>query len=478
MLVRNGWCATVAIVLAASARAAPPVVGDAAEFTLITGVDAGISVGTMRNVVPVPGPGFAGPVFDGDRLAGTSDAGGAIVFEGDGEPLFAPNAFGALSFTFRRGTIPIPGGSTVPILGIDYLGGPLLDLDGNLNNGSRSLVPVFGQTPVVILGTSSHVDFSFDWVAGAVELARVDMTSTNPGGPDIQAEIATTVNVLAGTSNNGTPGDPINPSFDTRLGALTAFPGASGQLHGVYRIDELGYEIWQDSIDPFSSTPLQLGTIQFLGTFRGWLVTRPRYGGQFPTLSGEGLGGPLWPAVNADDVGAVIVTANGLQGGSTLITDGSSRDRFSVCQPAPGPCNGGMPLTDFGGDLGAYLDAVVVPLLSADQHSFVYLESAGVGVNNSNDPVFGDTNAADVVIIAASLCGSPLNGGSGDFDANGVIGSPDFASLHQCVGTEVADFDGMCAPGDLNNDGAVDLIDFGRFQTVFGLSVTSPACEL
>lgn len=472
------WCVMVVAALAADGIAAPPIGGDTSEFNLLTGVNAGISVGTSRNVAPVPGPGFAGPFFDGDRLAGTSDAGGAIVFEGDGEPLFPPNAFGSLSFTFRRGTIPIPGGSAVPILGIDYLGGPLLDLDGDADNGSRSLVPVFGQTPVTIPGTSSHVGLSFDWADLAVTLVRVDMTSTNPGGPDIQPGIATTVNLLAGTANDGTPGDPINPAFDTRHGLITPFTGESGDLRGVYRIADLGYEIWQDSIDPLSSTALQLGTIQFLGEFRGWLITRPRYGGQFPTLAGEGLGAPLWPAVNTADVGTVIITANGLQGGSTVITDGHPRDRYSICQAAPGPCNGGLPLTDFGGDLGAYLDAVVVPLLSAEQHSFVYLESAGVGVNNSNDPVFGDANGQDVVIIAASRCGLRLDGGSGDFDGNGAIGLPDFAGLDQCMGAEPAVSGTACAPGDLNNDGVVNLIDFGRFQSVFGLSVTAPECEL
>ena len=51
-------------------------------------------------------------------------------------------------------------------------------------------------------------------------------------------------------------------------------------------------------------------------------------------------------------------------------------------------------------DLGAYLDTVVVPSLFPHALSFVYLEASGVGVNNSFDPVFGDTIGYDAVIIA------------------------------------------------------------------------------
>ncbi len=64
-----------------------------APFQLVTGVDATQLPGTLRMVSPIPGPQTAPGMFgDGDRLAGTSDAGGAgsAVYFGDGTPLFAP----------------------------------------------------------------------------------------------------------------------------------------------------------------------------------------------------------------------------------------------------------------------------------------------------------------------------------------------------------------------------------------------------
>jgi hypothetical protein len=78
------------------------------------------------------------------------------------------------------------------------------------------------------------------------------------------------------------------------------------------------------------------------------------------------------------------------------ITNGPSADQFD----APG--NGGLPLSDFSGDLGAYLDNVVLPLVDPLSQRVVYLESAGFGMNNSFDPVFGDTVGYDVVLIAQS----------------------------------------------------------------------------
>jgi len=374
-----------------------------AEFTLVTGVDPLLMPGSARTVVPQPGPGFPGTFTDGDRLAGTSETEAPATFDGLGVPLFTPNEFGALSFAFRRGSVPIPQSSNqVPILGIDFLGGPLVDLDGDLGNSSRSLVPVTGQSAVVIPNSRSTIDLIISFDNLAVDLWSVDISGNNGGGSGIGPDIATTINVLAGTSSDGLPGSPINPSVDTRLGDLIPFSG-NGSLAGVFRIDNLGYEIWQDSIDPASSSAAQLGSFQFLGSFRGWLVLRDPNTGQFPTLAGQGLGSTRWPEVATALVGQTFNTANGLVGGSASIDDGAAEDVFSSTG------NGGLSLSDSGGDLGAYFDTVVIPALNSGTNSFVYLESAGVGINNSFDPVFRDSTGYDIVLVAESTCFGPNN---------------------------------------------------------------------
>ncbi len=374
-----------------------------AEFTLVTGVDPLLMPGSSRTVVPQPGPGFPGTFTDGDRLAGTSETEAPATYDGDGVPLFTPNEFGALSFALRRGSVPIPQSSNrVPILGIDFLGGPLVDLDGDLGNSSRSLVPVTGQSAVVIPNSASTIDLIVNFDDLAVDLWSVDIGGNNGGGSGIGPNIATTINVLAGTSADGQPGSPINPGVDTRLGDLVPFSG-SGSLTGVFRVDNLGYEIWQDSIDPTSSSAAQLGSFQFLGSFRGWLVLRDPNTGQFPTLAGQGLGSTRWPNVDTALVGQTFNTANGLVGGSATIDDGPAEDVFSSTG------NGGLSLTDAGGDIGAYFDTVVIPALKPGTNSFVYLESAGAGINNSFDPVFRDSTGYDIVLVAESACFGPNN---------------------------------------------------------------------
>jgi MYXO-CTERM domain-containing protein len=196
-----------------------------------------------------------------------------------------------------------------------------------------------------------------------------------------------TVNTIAGTQPDGTLTGPINPTIDTRAGTVTG----TGTPN-VARIENLGYEMWQDSIGA-SSTAADLGTLQYLGALDGYLIMRGE-DGSFPTLAGL-LGSTRWPAVDTAGVGGTHATATGVAPFAT-IADGVTGDEFS----APG--NGGLALSDFGGDLGAYLDAVVVPNIDALSESFVYLTSAGVGINNSFDPVFGDTNGYDVVLIAQS----------------------------------------------------------------------------
>lgn len=384
----------------------------AAEFTLVTGVDAGLSLGPSRAVLAVPGPSAAPGFFaDGDRLAGTADVGSMVMYAGTGTPLLSPNQFGTLSAMFRRGTIPAGPAGFIPLQGIDFLGGPLIDLDGDPGNGQRSLVPVSGQSAVLLPGTASTIELAPDFARGLITVIEADMTGTNEGGPGIGPEVANTVNVLAGTSTGAQPGPAINPTIDTRQGTLTAFTGGSGTLPGVYRIENLGYEIWQDSLLDSPTTGPFLGTFQFLGSMRGWLVVRSSTG-SFPGLGGEGLGSTLWSAVDVSRVGSMFNTAHGAP--TAVIGDGTAADQYSA------PNNGGVALADFGGDIGAYFDSVVVPALPPDATSFVYLESAGIGINNSFDPVFGDTNGYDVVLVASSNC-VVLPGSAGDSDGNGAL---------------------------------------------------------
>jgi len=430
------------------------------SYTLITGVDARLYPGAARPLMPVPGPGFPGTLSDGDRLAGTADIGGTVNYVGTGTPLYQPNEFGSTSFLFRRGTVPAGPSNVVPLMGIEFLGGPLLDLDGDLNNGVRSLTPVFGQTPVAIPDSASVIELAVDTSAGTIGLTRVDFTGTNEGGPNVGPNIATIVVTLAGTDPQGVPGGPINPAIDTRSGSLTVFSGDDGELSGVWRISNLGYELWEDTIDPNSASADVLGTMQFLGTFRGWIVERGP-GGQFPTLTGRGLGGTLWPLVDTSAVGSTVNTANGLAGGTATIRDGTTRDVYST------PGNGGLALADFSGDLGAYFDQVIVPRVPADSPRFVYLEAAGFGVNNSNDPVFTDTVSYDVVLIAAAeprcrgflRCDANCDGAVNNFDIDAfVLALQDPAAY----AVQFPDCDLVCN-NDADGDGLVNNFDIDPF---------------
>ena len=359
------------------------------QFQLVTGVGAGTQPGAYRQVTSTSG----GNNFfqDGQRLGGTPSA---VPIAPPNPPIAYiqnPNQVGSLSFMFRRGSIDFGGPSATHFVSVDYLGGPLLDLDGDLGNGSRSLVPVPGQSPVAIPGTSSYVDLTFG--AGQVSLNNFDANGNNTGAGPASPDQLITVNTLAGTSPTGALGSAINPSVDDRSGTSTAFLGNSGTLGGVSQIENLGYEFWQDTISENSSTADELGTAQYLGELRGWKIERD-INGNFPTLAGEGLGSTIWSAVDTSQVGNSFNNAIGV--GTSTITDGTVRDTFSD------PGNGGLDLTDFGGDLGAYLDHIAATAIDPLSQSFVYFEGAGFGINNPADPVFLDSSGWDVVLIAQS----------------------------------------------------------------------------
>lgn len=446
------------LVISAACVAAMSAAAFGDRFELLSGIDAGYYPGPARNIAPTPGPGFPGTFNDSMRLAGCWDAVPPVSYVGTGTPLFQPNEFGAISFMFRRGSVPLGPPGNLPFMGIEFLAGPLLDLDGDLNNGVRSLTPVSNTTPAIIPNTVSYVDLGIDTDSQTIALNRVDITGTNEGGPNVGPDIATIVVTLAGTSSTGDTGPAINPAVDTRTGTLTPFTGTSGTLSGVYQISNLGYEIWEDTIDAGSSTADLLGTLQYLGTFRGWYVVRNNNTGNFPTLSGEGLGTTLWPLVN---VSAVSQSYDTPFGGTATISDGVSRDQFSIAG------NGGLALGAYSGDLGAYLDAVAAPLAAQNgARSFIYLESAGWGINNSSDPVFGDTIGYDVVLIAAQpgcantqTCDANCDGNVDNFDID-----PFVLALTDPAGYAAAypNCDRVCAT-DVNGDGQVNNFDIDPF---------------
>ena len=316
----------------------------AERYYLVVGADALHYPGAGRALL---GPGgVPGTIYDGDRLAGTAGVGPVVTYQGavGTSPMYPPNHLGSLSMLFRRGTIPYAGG--IPFMGIEFLGGPLLDLDGDLNNGSRSLIPVPPATPVEIPNTDSFIALDSNLAAGTIALADLDVTGCNEGAPNLGPDLATILVTIAGTQPDGAKTGPINPTIDTRLGTLTPFTGNSGTLVGVYGVANLGYEFWEDAIDPFVGSPDVLGSMQFLGALHGWLVVKNPSTGQFPTLAGQGLGSTLWPAVDSAHVGQTYNTANGLAGGSALIHNGAGGDIYTAAN------NGGLALTDLGGDLG------------------------------------------------------------------------------------------------------------------------------
>lgn len=422
----------------------------ATTFRFVTGVDMRRYPGTSRPVAP-DGVGCCDGAFsDGDRLAGTSDVGDVVPFVGFGTPLYPANHLGSLSFLFRRGSIPAPP-FRVPLMGIDFLGGPLLDLDGDNNNGVRSLVPIVGRTPVEIPSGSSHVDLSFDLAGGTVTIDAFDATGTNEGGVGIQAEITTVLVTLAGTTATGDPGPRPNPVFDTRGGVVTPHAGPGGPAPGVHRIDDLRVELWYDSIDPNSSTASVLGTFQHFNEFDGWLVVRDCETGQFPTLTGAGLGSTRWPEVVTTRVGHTFNTAHGLSGGTATITDGVAGDTFSV------PGNGGLGLTDYGGDLGAWFDVVVIPALDPQATAFLYVETAGFGINNSSDPVYTDTVGYDAVVVAQTLEAPPTL--AGDVNGDGLLTLDDGAALVVVLLDPAAATPCRLSRADVNADGAANGVD-------------------
>ncbi len=453
------------IVFTLAALLAGPVLAD--EYYLLVGVDETLYPGAERFIF---GPGGTpGAVYDGDRLAGTADVGPVVPYAGTGTPLHPANYLGSLSMLYRRGTIPFAGG--IPILGIEFLGGPLLDLDGDPNDPNRALIPNLVDDPVDIPWTDSFIDLDPNFTAGTITLNNIDASGTNEGGPGVGPDVTNILINIAGRQPDGTLGASPNPTIDTRVGTLAAFTGTSGTLSTVYQISDLGYEIWEDSADPTSSTAGDLGTMQFLGAFSGWLVERDP-NGNFPVLSGEGLGATGWPAVNTAVIGQSYNTAFGFPAPTATILGNVSGDDYTYISAAPNNFdgNGGQPLMDMGGDLGAYFDQVVIPLLPAAADQFVYLESVGWGINASGDPVFTDTVCYDVVIIAATASCRGFE--PGDTNCNGEIGFDDINPFVDALvagesGWRASDLATTYCPfncvNDVDQDGVVGFGDINPF---------------
>ncbi len=431
MRTSNGIGALCCLAVYVSAAHATP-------FEFMTGVDEGRWPGPGRTVVPVAGGGNSqnGTFYDDDRLAGVGTQGPMITFIGTGQPLLDPNEFGALSFVFKRSTVPL-GLGQLPDMGIDYLGGPLLDLDGDAGDASRSLIPVSGEDAVVMPGTTSTIDLAIDTDLGAIELLGLDSTSTSEGGPGVSWKVGNSVNVLAGTEPDTTQTGPINPMIDTRFGFVTEHVALNGASN-IWRIEDLGYEFWQDTLLENSASANELGTFQFLGNFSGWYVKRDPVTGEFPTMTGSGVGQTPWPMVGTNGLGETFVTANGLAGGMATINAGWPADMFDA------PNNGGTAPTD----LGSYFDNVVIPNVSPFSDGFVYMESIGFGINNSGDPVYLDSIGYDIVIVAQQEKTTDLS---------------DYAGLQRCMSTPMAV---ECAAFDFDDDADIDSDDYASFEMI------------
>jgi hypothetical protein len=225
--------------------------------------------------------------------------------------------------------------------------------------------------------------------------------------------------------------------------------------------------LWYDSIDPNSSSPDLLGTFQQFERIRGWLVKRNPGTGLFPTLAGQGLGSTLWPRANTTETCPPLNPCLAFNrafdlgfGPTAMITDGNATDRYS--EPAPNS-NLGLPLTAFGGDLGAYFDQVVVPLLAPNVTSFVYLESSGFGINNTGDPVYGNTNGYDMVIVAASTQPAVL---VGDVNGDGFVNAADAVALAAALVNPAALTPEQFDRADVNGDDKLNGIDVQVFLNI------------
>src|SRR5262249_12123499 len=226
------------------------------------------------------------------------------------------------------------------------------------------------------------------------------------------------------------------------------------------RIAGVQAELWYDSIDPNSSSADLLGTFQQFERIGGWLIRRNAGNGQFPTLAGQGLGSTLWPHADTTDTCPPLTTCLTFKrafdigfGPTAQITDGNPTDRYSL--PAPNS-NLGLPLTDFGADLGAYLDSVVVPRLAANVTGFVYLQSSGFGINNSGDPVFENSNGYDMVIVAASTQSvTPV----GDVNGDGVVNAADAAALAAALVNPAGLTPAQFNRADVNGDHVLNGLD-------------------
>ena len=105
---------------------------------------------------------------------------------------------------------------------------------------------------------------------------------------------------------------------------------------------------------------------------------------------------------------------------------------------------------------------------------FVYLESAGFGINNSSDPVFTDTVGYDAVIIAANDSSDLY--AVGDLNCDGTYGPQSFGDINPFVlylsnfAAWQATYPG-CPPqnGDINGDGTYGQGAFGDINPFVAL---------
>ncbi|MEM7245331.1 MAG: hypothetical protein AAF533_08300 [Acidobacteriota bacterium] len=384
-----------------------------------------------------PGP---SDVYRGDRLTGTDDDLAPADEAPAQETILLPNEFGSFSFAISP-LLPQPfadmpfinfGPSAV---GVGYLGGPRLDLDGDAAP-PRSFVPVLDEmgdavTPAILPGIGSYLTLSLG--DSDVEVVEMDITRTSDVGLQ---DFGVGVGVL---------GD------DRAAGSLSST--AFGQ-----RIDGLFFEWYEDDISANASGAAWLGAFQRFGNYDGWIIERDG-SGDFPTLAGLGLSS-RFPDANPGDVGTVAARVPESLFGPVAVIEGLE----FVVPPVPVPpaTPRGADLAGLGGDFGLYIDTVVAPAVPDDCDYILVLQSVGYGINNTFDPVFGSTIGYDDVFFAAgknagSISGGTCDGGGFEGVANGEIVTNQFAGVSISGSGDVVAFDTSMVQCD-----DVDLLTAGQ----------------
>lgn len=101
--------------------------------------------------------------------------------------------------------------------------------------------------------------------------------------------------------------------------------------------------------------------------------------------------------------------------------------------------------------------------------------SLGIGIHQATITVTdgGATNSPQTIGVTLTVLPVP-----GDMDANGVINYTDVAAFRACMtGAEISQNDPGCQSADIDQDGDVDMSDFGRLtRCLSGFAAPDPYC--